>query len=80
MAWIGCDDTREVHRETLFLVQNSWGKWNSGPKRHEQPDGIFLIREKDARAMLSGKGSWVFSDVDGFPARELPDYGTSSYL
>tara|TARA_Y100000590_G_scaffold345698_3_gene395538 strand:- start:21428 stop:22357 length:930 start_codon:yes stop_codon:yes gene_type:complete len=80
MAWIGCDDTREVHRETLFLVQNSWGKWNSGPKRHDQPDGSFWVREKDARAMLSGKGSWVFSDVDGFPARELPDYGTSSYL
>ena len=80
MAWIGCDDTRKVHRETLFLVQNSWGKWNSGPKRHNQPDGSVWIREKDARGMLSGKGSWVFSDVDGFPARELPDYGTSSYL
>ncbi len=23
---------------------------------------------------------WVFSDVDGFPAKELPNYGTSSYL
>ena len=80
MAWVGCDDTREIHKETLFLLQNSWGRWNSGPKRHGQPDGSFWIREKDARGMLSGKGSWVFSDVDGFPARELPDYGTSSYL
>jgi hypothetical protein len=80
MAWIGCDDSHEIHSETLFLLQNSWGKWNSGPKRHGQPDGSFWIREKDARGMLSGRGSWVFSDVDGFPARELPDYGTSSYL
>jgi C1A family cysteine protease len=80
MAWISCDDTRTVHNETLFLVQNSWGRWNSGGKRHGQPDGSFWIREKDARGMLSGKGSWVFSDVDGFPARKLPDYGTSTYL
>ena len=80
MSWISCDDTRTVHNETLFLVQNSWGRWNSGGKRHGQPDGSFWIREKDARGMLSGKGSWVFSDVDGFPARKLPDYGTSTYL
>ena len=29
MAWIACDDTRQTVNETLFLVQNSWGKWNS---------------------------------------------------
>ena len=80
MAWIACDDSHEVYKETLFLVQNSWGKWNSGPKRLGQPDGSFWIREKDARGMLSGRGSWVFSDVDGFPARKLPDYGTGDYL
>lgn len=80
MAWIACDDTRKRYNEMLFLVQNSWGRWNSGPKIHEQPDGSFWIREKDARTMLAQQGSWVFSDVDGFPARNLPDYGTSSYL
>jgi len=80
MAWIACDDTREVYKETLFLVQNSWGKWNSGPKKCGQPDGSFWIREGDARNMLSQSGSWVFSDVDGFPPRKLPDYGTSTYL
>lgn len=80
MAWIACDDTRERFNEMLFLVQNSWGLWNSGPKVHGQPDGSFWIREKDARNMLSQNGSWVFSDVDGFPAKQLPDYGTSSYL
>lgn len=77
MAWIACDDTGD---ETLFLVQNSWGKWNSGPKKHDQPDGSFWIRERDARRILSQNGSWVYSDVDGFPARLLPDYGTSTYL
>lgn len=71
MAWTACDDTRERLDETLFLVQNSWGKFNGGPKAHGQPDGSFWIREKDARGMLSGGGAWVFSDVDGFPAREI---------
>lgn len=80
MAWIACDDTRKRYNETLFLVQNSWGKWNSGPRVHDQPEGSFWIREKDARGMLASKGSWVFSDVDGFPARQLPDYGTTTFL
>tara|TARA_R100000008_G_scaffold18244_1_gene9147 strand:+ start:6188 stop:7111 length:924 start_codon:yes stop_codon:yes gene_type:complete len=80
MAWIACDDTNKRFKETLFLVQNSWGKWNSGPRVHDQPEGSFWIREKDARGMLAQQGAWVFSDVDGFPARSLPDYGTTSYL
>ena len=80
MCWCACDDTREIHNETLFLVANSWGLWNSGPKRHEQPDGSFWIREKVARSMLGQRGAWAFSNVDGFPARTLPDYGTSDFL
>lgn len=71
MAWVAVDDTREIHNETLFLIQNSWGVWNTGGKRHDQPDGSFWIREKDARGMLSEGGAWVFSDVDGFPARKV---------
>ena len=71
MAWIACDDTRERLNETLFLVQNSWGMWNAGPKVHGQPDGSFWIREQDARGMLSGGGAWVYSDVDGFPPRDI---------
>lgn len=71
MAWIAMDDSREIHNETLFLVQNSWGAWNGGPKRFDQPDGSFWIREGDARGMLSGGGGWVLSDVDGFPPRKV---------
>jgi hypothetical protein len=71
MSWIAMDDTHEIYKETLFLVQNSWGIWNGGPKRHDQPDGSFWIRERDAAEMLSQNGSWVFSDVDGFPPRKV---------
>jgi hypothetical protein len=49
----------------------SWGVWNGGPKRHDQPEGSFWIRERDAASMLSENGSWVFSDVDGFPPRKV---------
>lgn len=71
MSWTAMDDSREIHDETLFLIQNSWGVFNGGPKRHDQPDGSFWIREKDARGMLSQNGAWVFSDVDGFPPRKV---------
>jgi hypothetical protein len=71
MAWIGMDDSHEVYKETLFLVQNSWGVWNGGPKTHGQPEGSFWIRERDAAGMLASNGSWVFSDVDGFPPRKV---------
>lgn len=71
MAWIAVDDTREIYNETLFLIQNSWGSWNSGEKRHDQPDGSFWIREDVASDMLNQNGSWVFSDVNGFPPRKV---------
>lgn len=71
MAWVAMDDTHEIYNETLFLVQNSWGLWNGGEKRFDQPDGSFWIRERDAAEMLSQNGSWVFSDVDGFPPRKV---------
>lgn len=71
MAWIGMDDSHEIHNETLFLVQNSWGMWNGGEKRLDQPDGSFWIRQSDAEDMLSQNGSWVFSDVNGFPPRKV---------
>jgi hypothetical protein len=71
MAWVAVDDTHEIYNETLFLVQNSWGVWNSGPRRLDQPEGSFWIRERDAAEMLAQNGSWVFSDVDGFPPRNV---------
>lgn len=71
MSWTAMDDSREIYDETLFLIQNSWGKFNSGPKNHDQPDGSFWIREKDAAGMLNQNGAWAFSDVDGFPPRKV---------
>ncbi len=71
MSWISMDDSHEIYNETLFLIQNSWGVFNSGPKRLDQPDGSFWVREKDAIGMLKQNGAWVYSDVDGFPPRKV---------
>lgn len=74
MAWTACDDTG---KEPLFLVQNSWGKWNDGghPDWGPIPDGSFLIRASDAAGMLRQNGAYAFSDFNGFPPQTLPDYG-----
>jgi hypothetical protein len=79
MAWIACDDTGN---EPLFLVQNSWGKWNDGghPDWGPIPDGSFLITADVAANMLSQNGSYVFSEFDGFPVQKLPNYGFENYL
>ena len=66
MAWIGCDDTHELLDETLFLVQNSWGLWNSGPRVHDQPEGSFWIRQRDAEGMIGSGGAFAFSNFKGF--------------
>lgn len=74
MAWIACDDTG---KEPLFLVQNSWGKWNDGghPDWGKIPDGSFLITSDVADGMLKSGGSFTFSAFDGFPLQKLPNYG-----
>lgn len=66
MAWIGCDDTHERLNETLFLVQNSWGLWNSGPKFLDQPDGSFWIRQSVAERMIAAGAAFAYSDFEGF--------------
>lgn len=79
MAWIACDDTAG---DTSFLVQNSWGKWNDGghPSWGPIPDGSFLIHSDVAAGMLSQNGAYTFSQFDGFPLQQLPDYGFEDYL
>lgn len=79
MAWIACDDT---NGEPSFLIQNSWGLWNSGghPEWGPIPDGSFLIHADVAAGMLKQNGAYAFSDFDGFPPQKLPDYGFGDYL
>ena len=70
------------HEEPAFLIQNSWGKFNSGghPEWGPIPDGSFLIHADVAEGMLRQNGAYAFSDFNGFPPQKLPDYGFGDYL
>jgi len=45
LAIIGCDDTKSLTCDSLFLLANSWGEWNGGghPDWGPIPVGSFLI-------------------------------------
>lgn len=69
MCLIGYDDE---YKRPGALCQNSWGTWNSGPKRHDQPDGSFWIDAEDLeRRILKSGDCWAFSGYDGFKPQEI---------
>ena len=69
MSILGVDDK---HKRPGVLVQNSWGKWNGGPKRHDQPDGSFWVDADEIERRILKKGdSWAFSGYEGFKPRKL---------
>lgn len=74
MCLVGVDDKGDgCSRERPgVLCVNSWGRWNGGPKRHNQPDGSFWI-DADVleRYILSKRDSWAYSDYDGFPPKKI---------
>lgn len=79
MQWTAADDTRPG--DCRFLVQNSWGwTWVSGPKVHDQPEGSFWITQDVAQRMIDYGGTYAVSNVDGFPKRELKDWGAKEVL
>lgn len=57
--------------KTLFTGQ-SWGTWNSGPKRHDQPDGSFWIDAEDLENRILKTGDcWAYSGYEGFKPNKL---------
>jgi len=77
MSWIAVDDTPETRKKyngMLFLVMNSWARFNRGPLANHQPEGSFWIVESDARGMIAQGGAVAFSNTNGFPGRDLPNY------
>lgn len=71
MSFGAMDDTRDIFNETLFLILNSWGAWNGGPKRLQQPDGSFWVRQSVAEDIIAQGSMWALSNVDGFPAQKI---------
>ena len=84
MAYLGCDDretTRAKYGEPLVMIQNSWGRWNTGSRKVmnsvlEIPEGGFWARWSD----IKKRYCVAFSGVVGWPAQTLPDWGLGDVL
>lgn len=70
----GCDDR---NNEMDFILLNSWGAWNSGghPDFGQLPTGGWLAHAEVIAKMIRGGGTFAYSNFDGFPVQNLPDYG-----
>ncbi|NLX54408.1 MAG: hypothetical protein GXY58_04785 [Planctomycetaceae bacterium] len=82
MATVGYDDTREVYPVCVFLVANSWGRWNQPPKVWPEdrygpwPEGSFWLAEDIyARYFVGSRSIFAYCDIKGVPQKALPDYG-----
>ena len=69
MCLLGVDDE---YKRPGVLCMNSWGVWNAGPKRHNQPEGSFWIDADEVeKRMLKVGDCWAFSGYEGFKPRKL---------
>ena len=81
----GMDDTKTVYPVGVFLVMNSWGRWNSPPAVWPEdvygpwPEGSFWVAEDLWEEYFLGSNSiFFYCDIQSVPAKKLPDYGTPS--
>lgn len=78
LAILGYDDrpiVKQKYNGPLWLIQNSWAKFNSGPRRIlgtdiDIPEGSFWALEKDCLR----RSALAMSGASGFPAKSLPAY------
>lgn len=70
MAVIAVDDS---HKTPSVLILNSWPEnWVSGPQRFgDEPKGSFWCPYDVFERMLMQNDSFVYSDFNGFPVKEL---------
>lgn len=87
MATVGYDDTREIYPECVWMIVNSWGRWNEKPRVWPEDvygpwiPGMFLVPEDVyARYFIGGGDIYHYSEIEGFPARTIPDFGTAEWL
>jgi len=83
MATVGYDDTREVYPECVFLIANSWGRWNNRPRVWPEevygpwPEGSFWVTEEVYdRWFVGSRSIFAYCDIAGVPLKNIPDWGT----
>ena len=92
MATVGYDDTKEIWDRRVYFVTNSWGrhnaqwsKWiNDATMQHILGSPITGMIVVDAsvweKYFLGGRSIYFYSDIKGFPTKNLPDYGAEEFL
>lgn len=92
MATVGYDDTREIWPIRVYFVVNSWGAWNHQWSKWENDSTLQNILGSPIEGMITvsadvweryflGGGSiYFYSDINGFPTKTIPNYGTGSFL
>jgi hypothetical protein len=55
----------------FFYILNSWGPDYHGAPAADEPPGGFWVSEGDMATIVNAGDSWILSDADGFPVREL---------
>ncbi len=87
MATVGYDDTSEIWTEPVVFVANSWASWNSLNPRWDEDalgpwiKGMIVIPEEEYERYFIKSGSiHHYSNINGFPAQQLPDWGFDSYV
>jgi hypothetical protein len=85
MAIGGYDDSREIFPFRVWMILNSWGRWNQKPKvwpkeYGEWEPGLILTSADDFNVCVDQGDCWVYGSIDGYPPQRLPDYGTIGLL
>jgi hypothetical protein len=90
MATVGYDDTKEIWPVRVYFVVNSWGRWNNPWSKWVQDsqlqkilgppiDGMIVCHHEIWERYFM-EDALFYSDIEGFPAKQLPDYGTETFL
>jgi hypothetical protein len=85
MCIAGYDDSREFFPFRVWMIPNSWGRWNQKPKAWpkeygEWVPGMILTSGDDFNVCVEANDCWVYGGIDGYPPQKLPDYGTVGLL
>jgi hypothetical protein len=85
MAIVGYDDSKEFFPFRVWMIQNSWGKWNQKPSKWpreygEWVPGMILTSSDDFNVCVESGDCWAYGSTDGYPPQRLPDYGTVGLL
>lgn len=80
----GFDDSKQYHRETLVIWDQSWGDWNkiSGwPKEYgPRPEGAFVLTLTQSMRAVKGGECHALSDSQGFRPRRQATLGAEGRI